>query len=91
MGIENKDRATFSIDPAVKQTLEERVPRSRRSAFVEQAIADALRKEAIERLQRTLDHLAAMPASGGEDSVELLRRLRRERTEQLVSRHSPKA
>jgi hypothetical protein len=78
MGIANKDRATFSIDPAVKQTLEERIPKSRRSAFVEEAIAEALRKEAIERLNRTLDHLAATSPKGGEDSVTLLRRLRRE-------------
>ena len=90
MGIANKDRATFSIDPAVKQTLEERIPKSRRSAFVEEAIAEALRREAMERLSRTLDHLAATAPQGGEDSVELLRRLRRERTEQLTARHSPK-
>jgi hypothetical protein len=91
MGIANKDRATFSIDPAVKQSLEERIPKSRRSAFVEEAIADALRKEAIEQLNRTLDRLAALPPARGEDSVELLRRLRRERAEHLLSRHSPKA
>jgi hypothetical protein len=78
MGIANKDRATFSIDPGVKQSLEERIPKSRRSAFVEAAIAEALRKEAIERLNRTLDHLAATAVRGGEDSVELLRRLRRQ-------------
>lgn len=89
MGIENKDRATFSIDPAVKQSLEERIPKSRRSAFVEEAIAEALRREAVARLDRTLDHLAELPARPGEDSVELLRRLRRERTGALLSRHSP--
>jgi hypothetical protein len=77
MGIANKDRATFSIDPAIRQRLEEYVPKSRRSAFVEQAIAEALRKEAIERLGRTLDHLAATAPKGGEDSLEVLRRYRR--------------
>lgn len=76
MGVANKDRATFSIDPAVKQSLEARIPRSRRSAFVEQAIAEALRKEAIERLGRTLDQIAGT-WKGGEDSTEVLRRLRR--------------
>ena len=76
MGIANKDRATFSIDPAVKEALEQRVPKSRRSAFVEQAIAEALRKEAVERLSRTLDGIAGTWKSG-EDSVEVLRRLRR--------------
>jgi hypothetical protein len=77
MGIANKDRATFSLDPAVKEALEERIPKSRRSAFVEQAIAEALRKEAVERFNRKLDHLAATATRGGEDSVEVLRRLRR--------------
>lgn len=91
MGIANKDRATFSIDPAVKQTLEERIPKSRRSAFVEEAIAEALQKEAIEHFSRTLDRLATTSPKGGEDSVEVLRRLRHERTEQLIARHSPKS
>jgi hypothetical protein len=78
MGIANKDRATFSIDPAVKRTLEERIPKSRRSAFVEDAIAEALRKDAIARLGETLDRLAATSPEVGENSVELLRRLRRQ-------------
>jgi hypothetical protein len=76
MGIANKDRATFSIDPAVKQSLEDRIPKSRRSAFVEQAIAEALRREAIEQLERTLDRFATSSQPGAGDSLEVLRRLR---------------
>lgn len=89
MGIANKDRATFSIDSAVKQSLEDRVPKSRRSAFVEQAIADALRKEAIEDLKKTLDDIKASSAVG-EDSVDLIRRLRDERGAYLAQRHGPR-
>lgn len=83
MGIAIKDRATFSIDRAIKETLEERIPKSRRSAFVESAIAEALRKDALERLSRTLDDIAGT-ARGGESSVELLRRLRDQRLRHIV-------
>lgn len=89
MGIhDRKERATFSIDRAVKEELEARIPSSKRSGFVEQAIAQALRKDAVENLKRTLDKLAGY-SRGGEDSVELLRRLRAEREEYLVRRHEP--
>lgn len=71
MGIANKDRA---IDSAVKQSLEDRIPKSRHSAFVEQAIADALRKEALNDLSRFLDELPK--SRGDEDSTEVLRRHR---------------
>lgn len=81
-----KERATFSIDSAVKERLDTQIPKSRRSSFVEQAIAEALRKQAVESLAETLDRIGAY-STGGEDSVELLRRLRLERNEQLMSRH----
>jgi hypothetical protein len=81
-----KERAIFSIDAAVKETLENRVPKSKRSAFVERAIADALRKEAVEGLKRTLNRLRDH-SEGGEDSVEILRRMRRERGDDLAGRH----
>ncbi|WP_274627447.1 hypothetical protein [Arvimicrobium flavum] len=87
MGIDGpKQRATYSIDGAVKETLDERVPKSARSAFVERAIADALRRDAVHRLREILDK-AKGSSTGGEDSVELLRRLRRERNEYLTERH----
>ncbi|MEO4000757.1 hypothetical protein [Mesorhizobium sp. CAU 1732] len=89
MGIANKDRATFSIDSAVKQSLEDRVPKSRRSAFVEQAIADALRKEAVAHLKNTLDDIRASSVVG-EDSVDLIRRLRDERGAYIAHRHGPR-
>ncbi|MGY6707681.1 MAG: hypothetical protein ACXIVF_05085 [Rhizobiaceae bacterium] len=81
-----KERATFSIDAAVKDTLEKRVPKSKRSAFVERAIADALRQEAVQDLKRTLDRIEGYSA-GGEDSVEILRRVRREQDDFVLERH----
>lgn len=90
MGVDRiKERATFSIDIAVKDTLESRVPKSKRSAFVERAIAEALRQEAVQDLKHTLDRIEAY-SEGGEDSVEILRRLRRERDDYLVERHGTK-
>lgn len=87
MGVDRiKERATFSIDVAVKDSLESRVPKSKRSAFVERAIAEALRQEAVQDLKQTLDRIEGYSA-GGEDSVEILRRLRRERDDYLVERH----
>ncbi|TWG98011.1 hypothetical protein L598_000200001500 [Mesorhizobium sp. J18] len=83
---ERKQRATFSIDSAVKEELEARIPSSKRSGFVERAIAEALRKEAIESLRKTLDSMEGY-SSDGEDSVEMLRRLRSERDTYLAARH----
>lgn len=81
-----KERATFSLSSAVKAQLEEAVPKNERSRFVEKAVAEALRKEAVEKLKETLDSIQGY-SKGGEDSVELLRRLRREREEYLAERH----
>jgi hypothetical protein len=86
MGIDGpKERATFSIDAAVKYTLESQVPKRRRSAFVERAIADALKKEAVQNLKNFLDEIEGY-SEGGEDSVALLRRLRSEREDHLAER-----
>ena len=84
--VELKERATFSIDAAVKETLEQHIPKSKRSAFVEQAIAEALRLEAVKGLKQTLDSISGA-SKGGEDSVEILRRLRRNRENHLAERH----
>lgn len=84
MGVDRiKERATFSIDAAVKDSLEKQIPKSRRSAFVERAIADALRQEAVQDLKQTLDRIEGYSA-GGEDSLEILRRIRRERVDYLL-------
>ena len=84
--VELKERATFSIDAAVKETLDRQIPKSKRSAFVEQAIAEALRLEAVKNLKETLDSISGS-SKGGEDSVEILRRLRRNRENYLAERH----
>jgi hypothetical protein len=71
---EQKERATFSLSPSVKNRLEEVVPKNKRSRFVEKAIEKALRDEARGEFMAFLDTLPK--PSGGETSTEVLRRLR---------------
>lgn len=71
-----KERATYSLDAATKRKLEEAIPASQRSRYVEQAIEAALRKDALKEFGAFLDNLPK--TTGGEDSVEFLRRKRRE-------------
>lgn len=72
---DHKERAAFTISKSLKAELEEVVPASKRSRFEEKAIADALLRDAR---QRALDALEKLPSydTKGEDSVELLRRIR---------------
>jgi hypothetical protein len=72
-----KERATFSIDRAVKQELDSRIAKSGRSSFVEKAIADALRRQAVVELKQFLDSIQGS-SRGGEDSTDYLRRKRLE-------------
>ncbi|MCD2180089.1 hypothetical protein [Rhizobium sp. C1] len=83
---DHKERAAFTISKSLKAELEDVVPASKRSRFVEKAIADALLRDAR---QRALDALDNLPSYGtkGEDSVEILRRIRQERDASVVARH----
>lgn len=72
-----KERATFSIDSGVKETLESQVPKSKRSRFVEEAIAKALRDAAKERALKMLREFKPV-STGGENSTDVLRRIRQE-------------
>ena len=83
---DSKERAAFTIAKSLKDELEEVVPPSKRSQFVEKAIADALLKEAK---RRALESLKSLPAydTGGRDSVEVLRQIRKERGDYVASRH----
>ena len=69
-----KGRATFSLSPRVLTRLEDAVPKSERSRFVEEAIDDALRQEARKALAAFLDNLPV--SAGGDDSLDVLRRMR---------------
>jgi hypothetical protein len=82
-----KERATFSIDRSVKQELDSRVAKNGRSSFVEKAIAEALRRQAISDLKQFLGSIQGS-SHKAEDSVELLRRLRSEREHYLAERHN---
>lgn len=56
---DHKERAAFTISKELKAELEDVVPASRRSRFVEKAIADALLREAR---QSALDALEKLPS-----------------------------
>lgn len=72
-----KERATFSIAAGIKSRLEETVPKSERSRFVEKAIDQALRDVARQRLRKLLDTLP-VASSNGESTTDFLRRKRLE-------------
>jgi metal-responsive CopG/Arc/MetJ family transcriptional regulator len=72
-----KERATFSIDRAVKEELDTRIAKSGRSRFVEKAIAEALRQQAVEEFKQFLDSIQGY-SHGAENSTDYLRRKRLE-------------
>ena len=83
-----KERVTFSIDAAVKDQLERAVPKSKRSRFVEDVIAQALKDAARQDALKFLREFKPYPAKGL-DSVETLRQIRAERADYLAARHAP--
>ena len=80
---EMKERAAFTLSHSVKAELEEQIPRSKRSQFVDRAIADALVGKAKQRALHAVES-APSHSTGGQDSTELLRRLRSERLHSIV-------
>lgn len=77
---------------ATRDKLREAVPARQRSKFVSEAIEAALKQTAPEDVQKAaLDAIDNAPnySTDGQDSVEVLRKLRRERAEYITSRHSP--
>lgn len=82
---DTKERAAFTLSADIKAELERNVPKSKRSRFVERAIADALLQHAK---RRALDAIKTAPAFpiGNQDSVEILGRIRAERAATLTDR-----
>ena len=82
------ERTPLKVNLPVDLTerLAEVVPAGKRSRFVEQALETALKAEAKSKLLAMLDDLPAH-STDGENSIEVLRGLRQERSDQLVSRH----
>lgn len=70
-----KERAAFTIDRKVLQTLKELVPEQKRSKFVEVALAQALGRESSDNALKLLNDLPAWP-TGGKPAVETLREIR---------------
>ena len=87
---DTKERANFTLSGSVKDALERTVPKSKRSQFVERAIADALKAEAK---RRALEAIGNAPAydTKGQDSVERLRQIRSERADRVIGRHGSAA
>ena len=81
-----KERMTFSIDASVKEQLERAVPKSKRSSFVEDLIAQALKEVAIQDALKAIREFKPYPLKGP-GVVETLRQIRADRAEQLASRH----
>ena len=79
-----KDRMNFTISHDVKARLESRVPRTRRSAFVEQAIDRALTDSAGQELLEFLDTLPRVRPEDGDDAVATVQRIRREMYQSAV-------
>ncbi|MDX8531586.1 hypothetical protein RFM41_09495 [Mesorhizobium sp. VK25A] len=68
----SKERATFSIAADIKSRLEDEVPKSERSRFVEKAIDQALREVTVNRLKRMLDELPRNSNVKGESIADFL-------------------
>jgi len=83
-----RERATFTLDPDIKDQLERQIPQSERSRFVETAIAKALRDLAKQDALNAIRGFKRFPLKGP-GVVETLRQVRAERAEQLASRHRP--
>ena len=76
---------TFNLSEEVKRQLDEAIPKSKRSQFVEKAIADAIMTQARQKALQTISTMPAY-AKNGDDSVAVLKRIRNERQQQLVTR-----
>jgi hypothetical protein len=81
-----KERANFTLSGSVKAELEQAIPKSKRSQFVERAIADALLVEAKRKALAAIDN-APCYDTNGQNSVERLRQIRSERAGTIISRH----
>ena len=86
----NRVPLNVNVPEPLRDRLREAVPPRKRSRFVAEAIEAALREENKQKLLDLLDNLPRYD-TGGEDSVEVLRRLRGERAEYVASRHQPLA
>ena len=78
----------FNLPVELTTRLAETVPAGKRSRFVEQAIEKALKAEAKAKLLGLLETQTRYPTNG-ENSTDVLSRLRQQRTEAVLARHNP--
>lgn len=69
-----KERTSFTLSAQVKNELENLIPKSRRSKFIEQAIMKALKEQQQKALADLIETIE--PVSIDQDSGELIRRIR---------------
>lgn len=85
-----KERVNFTIDRSVRTKLEEHVPKSKRSAFVESAIEKALKDNAGKELLDWLDTMPKFTPKDGMGSVETLRKVRQNMSQSVLDGLSSK-
>jgi len=81
-----RERLTITIAPEVRARLEAAVPKSERSKFVESALGKALESAARKKAIETIHDFPSVTIDG-ENSTEIVRRIRAERAAYLLSRH----
>lgn len=81
-----RERATFTLSPQTIKQLEEIVPKNERSRFVEEAVGQALARDARRKAVEAIRDFPRVANPAG-DSTEVLRDLRTERDADLLSRH----
>ena len=78
-------KRTISFAEDTLENLEQLVPKSKRSSFVNSAVVDALRQVAKEKAVDVLENFVRVEA-GGKPVVETLREIRQQESGRLVGK-----
>jgi hypothetical protein len=82
---QNKIKVAFTLDPQTYENLKSSFDERQRSAFVNQAINNELRKNSFTKFQKMIDEIK--PVKCKKTSVEMIRELRQGREKYLLERH----
>ncbi|MDX2083176.1 MAG: hypothetical protein SFV53_04230 [Rickettsiales bacterium] len=82
---QNKVKVAFTLDPQTYENLKSSFDERQRSAFVNQAISNELKKNSRIKLQKMIDEIK--PIKCKKTSVEMIRELRHGREKYLFERH----
>jgi metal-responsive CopG/Arc/MetJ family transcriptional regulator len=86
---EPKERFTVTIPASLKREVEKIVPERQRSRFTVSALEQALKEANKARAIKAVQNAPSFP-TGGEDSVDVLKKVRKQRSEHLAARHNHK-